>query len=125
MALLTLDELRAHRNVHRKSLSKSAAQIIAESKPSPLTKEFDIFLSHASIDIEDVLSLRELLASCGFTAFVDRFEDTDLDQSITFPTAPPNASEPECGIRPHCYTPSRQGVGTQYGCRGSSAFLMA
>lgn len=44
-------------------------------------REYDIFLSHSSLDKKLVLTLVDLFNEAGYSVYVDWIEDTQLDRS--------------------------------------------
>jgi hypothetical protein len=55
---------------------------------APLSAEYDIFLSHASLDAEVIAGVKIILEQEGRTVYVDWIEDIQLDRSrVTVATA--------------------------------------
>lgn len=60
----------------------------AEFFKKSITKTYDIFLSHSSLDKKQVLTLLKLFNEAGYTVYVDWIEDTQLDRNnVTKATA--------------------------------------
>lgn len=87
MAFLTIADATAHFDrVFGRQAPVTAA--LTRTAPRPLTHEFDVFLSHSSVDKRAVLGLREYLKLHGLDAYVDWLDDPQLDRSkVTIATA--------------------------------------
>lgn len=88
MALLTESIVReAAATELRKSYQASARTILKEIASTARTS-FDIFLSHARLDAELVLGVRNILVNSGKTVYVDWIDDPQLDRNhVTAATA--------------------------------------
>lgn len=83
MALYTASDLRMEAGL---TASASAEHLRREAKTG--ANRFDIFLSHSMQDAQLVLGLRKVLASGGFSVYVDWIDDPELDRSkVTAVTA--------------------------------------
>ena len=58
---------------------------LRKSAQAPLTRRFDIFLSHSIGDAEVILGIRELLESEGLSVYVDWVVDPQLDRRNVTP----------------------------------------
>ena len=47
--------------------------------------QYDVFLSHSSLDKKDILSLVDLFVNAGYAVYVDWIEDEELDRSEVTP----------------------------------------
>ena len=65
---------------------KSASLVLAESIASQnAAKEYDIFLSHASMDAEIILGVKAILESYNYSVYVDWIDDQQLDRNQVTP----------------------------------------
>ncbi len=58
---------------------------LRKSAQAPLTKRFDIFLSHSIADAEVILGVKELLESQGLSVYVDWVVDPQMDRRNVTP----------------------------------------
>lgn len=72
----------ARRAVRTVELAESE---LRKSARAPVTKRFDIFLSHAIADAEIILGVKELLESDGLSVYVDWVVDPQLDRRNVTP----------------------------------------
>lgn len=89
LSLFTFNEVRsAYREwqgVDREILAKSADQVLKEERRSFEEREYDVFLSHSSLDAKDVLGLcRVLRREFGLTVYLD-LDDEQLDSDEVTP----------------------------------------
>jgi hypothetical protein len=68
-------------------MKKAAGALLEESVAAQRTdREYDIFLSHAVIDAEDILGVKLVLEDLGHSVYVDWLEDPQLNRSAVSPT---------------------------------------
>ena len=89
MSLFTFSEVRsAYREwqkADREILAKSAEQVLREERRRFEEREYDVFLSHSSLDAKDVLGLcRALRQEFGLTVYLD-LDDEQLDANEITP----------------------------------------
>jgi hypothetical protein len=89
MGLLTFEELASNDLAKTEATDRGSARLVlAEVGRTPLDRQFDIFLSHCSLDAPIVLRLLETIQAHGFSAYVDWIDDRTLDRSkVTHRTA--------------------------------------
>src|SRR5215210_1764942 len=59
-----------------------------ETRPAPLDRNYDIFLSHSYLDVQEVLGLTLEFRNCAYITYVDWIEDYQLDRAnVTRETA--------------------------------------
>lgn len=63
------------------SEKRASDELLYETRENSIGRDFDIFLSHKFGDAEQLLALRELLKSCGYSVYVDWLVDNELDRS--------------------------------------------
>lgn len=80
MAYLTEKEVRAAARTARETSRKSDADLLREARDTPV-EQFDIFLSHSSMDKELILGAKKLLEDRGYRTYVDWIDDAQLDRS--------------------------------------------
>lgn len=88
MAYMTIGEAHGHFD---RAFGRTAAASDALARvrtPRPATYQFDVFLSHCSLDLKTVLGLRQYLKQTGLEVYVDSVDDPQLDRShVTARTA--------------------------------------
>ncbi len=89
MSLFTFNEVRsAYREwqrADREILAKSADQVLKEERRNFEEREYDVFLSHSSLDAKDVLGLcRVLRTEFGLSIYLD-LDDEELDTDEVTP----------------------------------------
>ena len=92
MPLITKSDLRWRAATYRKNTgqeTKSYKRMLEEENPpSPLNREYTIFLSHSYLDVQEILGLSLELRNCGHLTYVDSIEDFHLDrENVTRQTA--------------------------------------
>lgn len=91
MRTFTIGELVVRHDLERRSQGSafSPSLVLAEeSRRAPTTTTYDIFLSHAYKDAEQILGLAKTLRDMGFSVYVDWIIDTQLSRdSVTPATA--------------------------------------
>ncbi len=81
MAFFTRAELKASGYILKKSVNKTASQILMnESAQFSLDKSNDIFLSHSYLDANKVLGLKSELEEMGYKVYVDWIDDKQLSR---------------------------------------------
>lgn len=88
MAYMTIGEAHAHfERAFGRTVAVSDA-LRSVRRPRPSTQQFDVFLSHCSLDLKAVLGLLEYLTQSGLDVYVDSVDDPQLDRSqVTARTA--------------------------------------
>ncbi len=83
MSLITEHLLRTKASVAYQSFQKaSASEILNENKKSySSSKVYDIFLSHAYLDAELILGVKQFFEDLSYTVYVDWIDDVALDRS--------------------------------------------
>lgn len=85
MAYLTLGQARAAAPVASMQLAEAE---LRKSAGTPLSTEFDIFLSHSSEDADVIAGIKAMLQREALSVYVDWLEDPQLDRSrVTTATA--------------------------------------
>jgi hypothetical protein len=89
MPLLSKPLLRRYQPVANKSAYDAARELReAASRSFKSRGQYDVFLSHRSLDAKEVLALKLILESFGFTVFVDWVENPQMDRAqVTKETA--------------------------------------
>lgn len=84
MALFTEDRIRARFEKEKKAqISRSthyfsAKQVLNEGQVTDSSKQYDIFLSHSSKDMDLIAGLELILTDLGYSVYVD-WNDDELD----------------------------------------------
>jgi len=90
MALFTRADLQ-RTAAFRKSLGftkTASAKLLDEARKFDPSTLYDVFLSHASLDADEIWELREDIQQLGYTVYVDWIDDPQLDRSrVTRKTA--------------------------------------
>jgi hypothetical protein len=82
MAYLRISEARAAARAGLTPLQKSAGRVLTEeARAAPVSKAYDIFLSHSYEDAELIYGVKRLIEDLGLTVYVDWIEDAELDRS--------------------------------------------
>ena len=82
MALFVESTVRARAQQEvRKSVSKTAGQLIIESASTfNRLKKYDVFLSHSVNDSELILGMKGIIEDLGYNVYVDWIDDPELDR---------------------------------------------
>lgn len=81
MALVTVAEAREAALTAVTQRAMTVEAMLRESSSMPMTTKFDFFLSHSSIDRTLVLGVKSILASKGYTVYIDWLDDPQLTRS--------------------------------------------
>jgi len=81
MGLLTFEGLAAT-DLAKSEQRNAARTVLAKVASTAADRQFDIFLSHASLDAQVVLQLLKLVENHGFSAYVDWIDDANLDRTM-------------------------------------------
>jgi hypothetical protein len=81
MAFLTRAQVRAQAGV----TSDLANLRLRESARAPTSDSFDVFLSHAHLDAQEILGVQRYLEAEGLTVYVDWLVDPQLDRARVTP----------------------------------------
>jgi hypothetical protein len=82
MPLLSKPLLRRYQQVAHKSVYDAERELRqAASRSFKSAERYDVFLSHRFLDAREVLALKLILESFGFTVFVDWVESPQLDRA--------------------------------------------
>lgn len=81
MALFTRSQLQQRRIQKSAGYIKTAsARLLDEARKFDPDEVYHVFLSHASLDADDVLRLKEEIEELGYSVYVDWIEDAQLDR---------------------------------------------
>lgn len=85
--ILTHEFLRSKpRNIYGAAFESVGSQILNENtRIYETNRNFDVFLSHSSLDQKEVLNLIDLFNKCGYSVYVDWIFDKQLDRSNVTP----------------------------------------
>ena len=89
MSLFTEEKIRARFEQEKKAQYRStqyfsAKQVLNEGRVTDSSKQYDIFLSHSSKDMELIAGLKLILTDLGFSVYVD-WNDNELDPNNVTP----------------------------------------
>lgn len=86
--ILTHEFLRSQpRTIYGAAFESVGSQILNENtRIYEANQSFDVFLSHSSLDQNEVLNLVDLFNKCGYSVYVDWLYDEQLDRSNVTPS---------------------------------------